>query len=227
MPPQNTATLVRLGIFGLPLAGLLSLVGILGNLGSPDPDVDPRGAAQAVSTTGYFLSQFVGNVLAITLAIFGLLALFAYLVNTRVGRLASLAMVLSVLGLSVVLSFVGIPTYVIPALAQQYLNGQENVIQMVEALFSGKIFAIIILGGLLQFIGFVLFGVAIWRSETLPKWAGVLLIIAGLFLAVPADIPVAVILGSLLLVIAGGWIALSVWRQPSARVETEAQPRVR
>jgi hypothetical protein len=227
MPPQNTATLVRLGIFGLPLAGLLSLVGTLGNLGSPDPDVDPRGAAQAVSTTGYFLSQFVGNVLAITLAIFGLLALFAYLVNTRVGRLASLAMVLSVLGLSMILSFVGIPTYAIPALAQQYLNGQENVIQMVEALFSGKLFAIIILGSLLQFIGFVLFGVAIWRSETLPKWAGVLLVIAGLFLAVPADIPVAVILGSLLLVIAGGWIALSVWRQPSAQVETEAQPRVR
>ena len=77
MPPQNTATLVRLGIFGLPLAGLLSLVGALGNLGSPDPNVDPRGAAQAVSTTGYFLTQFVGNVLAITLAIFGLLALFA------------------------------------------------------------------------------------------------------------------------------------------------------
>jgi O-antigen/teichoic acid export membrane protein len=95
---------------------------------------------------------------------------------------------LSVLGLSVILSFVGIPTYAIPALAQEYLNGQENVIQTVEALFSGKLFAIIILGSLLQFVGFVLFGVAIWRSETLPKWAGGLLVIAGLFLAVPADI---------------------------------------
>ena len=33
-------------------------------------------------TTGYFLSQFVGNVLSLTLLIFGVIALFAYLANT-------------------------------------------------------------------------------------------------------------------------------------------------
>jgi hypothetical protein len=227
MPPQNTATLIRLGIIALPLAGLLSLVGTLGDLGSPDPDVDPRGAAQAVSTTGYFVTQFVGNVLAVTLAIFGVIALFAYLASTRMGRLAFWAMVLNILGLCLLLSFLGIPTYAIPAIGQAYLSGQQNAIQVADAIFSGKLSVIISLSNLLFFIGFVLFGVAIWRSETLPKWAGGLLVIAGLFLAVPADIPVASILGSLLLVIAGGWIALSVWRQPSAQVETEAQPRVR
>lgn len=228
MSPQSNAGLVRLGILALPLAGLLSLVGVLGDLGSPDPEVDPRGAAQAAVTTGYFLTQFVGNTLSVTLAIFGLIALFAYLADTRMGRLATWAMVLSVSGLCLLLSFFGVITLALPALAQEYLNGQQEALQMSDALFSGKTFAVISLAGLPYFIGFILFGVAIWRSETLPKWAGVILAVAGLVLAVPANIPGLNILGTVLLIIAGGWIALSVLRHPSPQaVGDEAQPRVR
>jgi len=201
---------------------------VLGDLGSPDPEVDPGGAAQAASTIGYFLSQFVGNILSVTLVIFGVVALFAYLANTRVRRLASWAMVLSVSGFCLLLAFLGMVTLAIPALAQEYLNGQQNAINIAEALFSAKTFAVIILASLLYFIGFILFGVAIWRSETLPKWAGVLLAVSGLFLAVPADLPVVNLVGTVLFVIAGGWIALSVLRQPSPQVGgDEAQPRVR
>jgi hypothetical protein len=227
MPPQNTAGLIRLGIFGLPLAGLLSLVGTLGDLNSPDPDVDPRGAAQAVSTTGYFLTQFVGNILGVTLAIFGFIALFAYLANTRVGRLASWAMVLNILGLCLLLSFLGVVTYVIPVIGQAYLSGQQNAIQIADAFFGGTTITVVSLASLLYFVGFILFSVAIWRSEALPKWAGVVLAISGLLLALPFPLPAAEVLGSVLLIIAGGWIALSVLRRPSAPAETEAQPRVR
>ena len=60
---------------------------------------------------------------------------------------------------------------------------------------------------MLYLIGFVLFGVAIWRSETLPKWAGALLGVSGLILAVPVDSPILGILGSILLLIAGAWIS--------------------
>ncbi|MCA1737556.1 MAG: hypothetical protein LC740_01625, partial [Actinobacteria bacterium] len=95
-------------------------------------------------------------------------------------------------------------------------------------LFGSRTFALIILAGLLYSIGFILFGVAIWRSETLPKWAGVLLPVAGLPLAVPADIPGLNILGTVLLIVVGGWIALSILRQPSPQaMGGEAQPRVR
>lgn len=226
MPPQNNAGLIRLGILALPLAGLLSLGGALGGLSGPDPDVDPRGAAQTVSTTGYFLSQFVGNVLGVTLAIFGVLALFAYLANTRIERMASWAMVLCILGFGLLLSFLGLPTYAIPAIGQEYLNGQQNAIQIADAIFGGTLFVIISLSSLLYFVGFVLFGVAIWRSETLPRWAGVLLAVAGLLLAVPANLPFVEVLGSILLIAAGGWIALVVLRQPTPS-EPEAQPRVR
>ena len=151
MPPQNNTGLIRLGILALPLAGLLSLVGALGGLSGPDPDVDPRGAAQAVSTTGYFLSQFVGNVLGVTLAIFGVIALFTHLANPRVGRMASWVMVLCILGFGLLLSFLGLPTYAIPAIGQEYLNGQQNAIQIADAIFGGTLFVIISLSSFTVF----------------------------------------------------------------------------
>lgn len=119
---RNTACLIRVGICALPIGGLLVLVGMLSNLGSPDPGNDPTGAAQAASTTGYFLAQFVGNVLGPTLVIFGLFAPFAYLWNTSASSLA-------LLGICMILSFLGSVVYAIPASAHEYLNGQQNSIQ--------------------------------------------------------------------------------------------------
>jgi hypothetical protein len=80
---QQQTNLVRIGILALPLAGLLALFGLVANYDVPDPRTDPRGAAQVLSSTGYFVSQFVGNILGSTLLIFGVLALTAYLVNTK------------------------------------------------------------------------------------------------------------------------------------------------
>ena len=226
MANRNTTGLTRLGILALPLAGLLVLIGNLVGLGIPDPGTDPKGAAQASSSIGFFLIQVFSNVLGDTLAIFGLFALFAYLVNTRAGRLATLGMVLSVSGLGLFLSFQGVFTYAIPALAREYLNGHQDALRLTGAFFSAKVFAIVILAGLLQFLGLALFGVAIWRSGTLSRWSGVLLGVAGVSLALPVNIPFLNALGALLLVIATGWIALSVLRRPSTPVGTEAQPRV-
>jgi hypothetical protein len=225
---QNTAGLIRLGILALPLGALLGFVGNLGGLSTPDPGDDPAGAAQAASTTGYFLIQFIGNVLGPTLGIFGVIALFAYLLHTRGGRLAPFALVLSILGFSLLLSFLGIITYAIPALGQAYVNGQQNALQMTDALFNGKVFVVVTLSGLFIFLGFGLFGVAIWRSETLPKWAGIILAVAGLLLGWPVNVPFLSLLGTLLSVIAGGWIAVEVLRRPLGQAEgAQAQPRVR
>jgi hypothetical protein len=229
---QNTAAVfIRVGILTLPIVGLLVLVGGLFSFGVPSPESYPTEAAQAGSTTGYFLAQIGSQVLGPTLAIFGILALFAYLVNTSVRRLATvvatLAMVLSILGMSMLLSTSGIHAYAVPALAQEYLNGQQNALQLVDTIFRQAI-VVEILANLLIFVGFVLFGVGIWRSGTLPKWAGVLLAVSSLVFAVPAYIPPLVILVSLLLVIAGVEISRGILRQPPpAQMEAEAQPRVR
>ena len=58
----STSNLVRVGILALPVAGLLGLVGLLGRYNTPNPRVDPEAAARTASSTGYFVTQFVGNV---------------------------------------------------------------------------------------------------------------------------------------------------------------------
>jgi hypothetical protein len=80
--------LIRLGILALPLAGLLSLVGLLSRYGTPNPRIDPEAAARTAASAGYFASQFLGNVVGLTMLIFGVLALTAYLANTRARKLA-------------------------------------------------------------------------------------------------------------------------------------------
>ncbi|MBA2783181.1 MAG: hypothetical protein M3Q62_10080 [Actinomycetota bacterium] len=83
-------------------------------------------------------------------------------------------------------------------------------------------------GGLLvivlQFVGNILLGVAVWRSGTLPRWAGALWAAAHVLMYLslvyaqtigPASTPPTVPVGAVLVVISGGWMAWSVLRQPS------------
>lgn len=89
---------------------------------------------------------------------------------------------------------------------------------------------------LLLFVGNVLLRVAVWHSRTLPRWAGAIWAASALLLyplgivmaiTITGSTPRTALLGVLLLVISGGWIAWSVMRQPSTQVVgAEAQPRV-
>ncbi len=82
----------------------------------------------------------------------------------------------------------------------------------------------------------MLLGVAVWRLGTLPRWAGaiwaasaVLMYPLGQVVAmtITGSTPRTVLVGALLIVISGGWIAWSVMRKPSRQLEAaEAQPRI-
>jgi hypothetical protein len=90
---------------------------------------------------------------------------------------------------------------------------------------------------LLLFVGNLLLGVAVWRSGTLPRWAGALLAAAAVFMyplgllitaLVTSSTTPTVLVGALLIVIGGGWMAWSVLHRPSAEAAgVAAQPRVR
>src|ERR687894_1274870 len=96
---QNSTNLVRIGILVLPLSGLLTLTGLLGSYGEPEARVDVEAAAQAASSTGYFISQ-LANIVSLTALIFGVMALAAYLANTRARVWALVAMVSSIAGIA-------------------------------------------------------------------------------------------------------------------------------
>ena len=229
MAPRNGSDgLIRLGVLALPLAGLLALVGLYSCFQLGTGGILATGDNQAIVSSGYFVSDLVGNGLALTLLIFGVVALYAYLANTSVRALALGAMVLSIFGIALQLTQLGVFAYTIPALSRSFLNGHQESIRILDYIFAGPFRIIVTLALLLYVAGFILWGVAIWRSGVLPKWAGVLVAVhAPLLIFGPVSV-VGPLVGAVSALVGGGWIALSVLRSSSpAQVQAEAEPRVR
>jgi len=184
------------------------------------------------------LKHLFGSILGVVLALFGTVALGAYLSRSRTGHLGLVAMVITVLGYALFLTIGGVSAFASPGEGQAYLAGDE---EFAEIAASG--FAVVaqtwtlLLAAMLLLVGNVLLGVAVWRSGTLPRWAGAIWAAAAVVtlllgqviaIAITGSTPPTVLVGALLIVISGGWMAWSVLRKPSARaVGGQAQPRVR
>jgi hypothetical protein len=160
----------------------------------------------------------LGSGLGLILAIFGTFALGAYLARSRAGRLGLVAIVISVFGSALFLMPMGVSTFAAPEEGQAYLAGIEGIPEMTTSFADTAFAATSLLVIVLLFVGNVLLGVAIWRSGTLPRCAGVLWAAAPVFmylgLVYAATIgaqstPPSVLVGALLIVISGGWIAWS------------------
>jgi hypothetical protein len=116
------------------------------------------------------LSHLPGIMLGIILVIFGVIAVGAYLAKgRRSGRLGLAAMVITVAANTLGLPITGWSAFAAPAIGRAYVLGIDDA----ERIDVGSDFIVIfMLTILLAFVGNVLLGVAIWRSRTLPKWAG-------------------------------------------------------
>jgi hypothetical protein len=71
-------------------------------------------------------------------------------------------------------------------------------------------------------LGAILFSIGIRKSGVLPRWAGVLSAVSVLLLAFPLPIHILRLIGGVLQVVAGWWIASSALRQPDVQVEAKA-----
>ena len=231
MSMSNTTNWIRTGLFALPIYGLLTAWSTL----DPQPDQvkDPEAWARFVSTNSYLVSHLLGSTGGTILAIFGVFALGCYLARSRAVRLGLWAMVVTALGHALLLAPSVISTFVTPAIGQAYLAGIEEAMR-VE--FHPAMMVTFLLGLLLAFVGSVLLGVAVWRSGTLPKWAGATWIASALMFYVlgvvlgqattGSSLPTQS-LGALLTAISGGWIAWSAFQKPStAVVDSVARPLV-
>jgi hypothetical protein len=219
---------IRLGLLTLPLAGLLVTWGAIATsalFDFPDAVVGPEEAALAYTSLGYFLSQFVGYVLGLTLLTVGVFALTVYLSEIRRERWTLVAMVLSILGIGLLLSYYGLSTYAVPKLGEAYLDGVQNAVVLANTIYGDPNQSVFYAAFLLYSASFILFGFGVWGSGALPKWAGALLALhAPLFSASLPDL--FSVLGALLLVVGGGWITLAVLRRPTSR-EVRAEPESR
>jgi hypothetical protein len=133
-------------------------------------------------------------------------------------------MVSSIVGIALMLSRAGVFAYAVPALSRSFLDGNPESIRIVDSIFAGPLVTIESVSILLYSAGFVLFGVAIWRSGVLPRWAGVLVAVHTPLVSGPFPL-VGSVAGALLALAGGGWIAFSVLRDPPGRRESLATPR--
>ena len=217
---RNAEGLVRLGMLALPLAGLLALVGLYRSVNLGSGGILATGDNRAIVSAGYLVSVDLGSMLALTVLIFGVVALYAYLANGGQRTLALGAMVSSIVGIALMLSRLGVFAYAVPALSRSFLDGNPESIRIVDSIFAGPLETVESVSILLYSVGFVRFGVSIWRSGVLPRGAGVL--IAAHAPLVSGPFPLA---GAILALAGGGWIAFSVLRDTPGQRESLATPR--
>jgi len=232
MSAPNTLNWIRVGLFALPVYGLLTGWATLDP--QPDQAKETEEWARFVGSTSYLVDHIFGTIGGAILAILGAFALGAYLAGSRAGRLGLAAMVVTVVGQALGLSIGGVTAFATNAIGRAYLAGIEDVMR-VE--FSTALTATLVLVILLLFVGNVLLGVAVWRSETLPRWAGAIWVVSAFsfyvlgavagMLTTGASLPTQPV-GGLLIAISGGWIAWSALRRPAVETaEVQPRPRVR
>jgi hypothetical protein len=237
MAPPNTTRWIGIGLLGLPLYGALTICSSLE--GQPDADTQLEAWARYVTTNYYVISHVFGSILGLICLIFGVFALGVYLATSRAGRMGLWAMVITVLGSALFLPLQGVTTFSAPEEGQAVLAGLEEF-EALPPIFANTVFALTgLVVILLGFVGHILVGVAVWRSGTLPRWAGALWAGANVLMYLslvygstigPASTPFTVPLGAVVLVISGAWMVWSALSGPSgaqAVGAAAAQPRVR
>ena len=157
------------------------------------------------------------------LQLYGFFGLYRYLTYQAESRIAFLAVVLSTTAIALFLGFAtfmavnGFATFMAvnaPVIAELYQQGNQEVIAVVEAIFTSALgLALLGVQAVGYIIGPILFAVAIWRDGRLPRWMGILfaLSIAG-GLAFPVTLATE-LLGAALLLISAGVMAWKGWQE--------------
>jgi hypothetical protein len=235
MSTPNITRWIGIGLLGLPLYGVMTFFSSIDP--QPDPNTHYEAWARFVTTDGYALKHLFLTLLGTIFGIFGTIALGAYLTRSRAGRMGLWAMLITVLGYALFLTWGGVSTFATPIEGQAYLAGIDEYHELPTSLASTLQGVTMLVSIVLAFVGNVLLGVAVWRSGILPKWAGalwaaapVLMYVFGLAYAMTIGAqatPPTVPAGAVLLTIGGAWMAFSVLRRPSAEtIGVGAQPSV-
>jgi hypothetical protein len=197
---------IRFGLLMLVFGSTLGIVGLVLRGPAPLPGMDVEAWAQAATGSNYFIAQVL-YILAYVLPYFGFWALYALLSKVeKVEKIAFWGFMGSVVGTSLALPTLGIISFVSPILAERYLQGDTQLPEIITQVATGQPAIINLSGGTIYFIGTVLLGWAIWRSNENLRWAGFLLALHGLFLVIGFTFFPVLLLGWVLIFIVGLWV---------------------
>lgn len=164
---------INVGAWCLIASGILTLVGLLLRGPIIDHSIQPRAFAMAAASSQHVWAWSL-LLPSLVIQLYGFLGLHAFLAETSQHRWASAGVVLSVAGNGLFLPFAGIIAFVTPVVAKLSLDGNGAVIQIAAEGLTGTFATPFLLASaLFLLLGSTFFGIAIWRSQSLPKWAAV------------------------------------------------------
>ena len=210
------------GAVALILGGIANGLVPLGTTGIPTAPEQNVAFAMGANSLGWRLAMVLALIYQ-ALLVLGSLALYAQLAQTRAERWAFAGLVVTVCLTMLFVPMMGFAAFVVPAVGALIAAGHTDAVAVMDQTFREPFAVLPFLAGLFVNLGPILNGVAVWRSGTFPKWAGVLLIGGGA-LGVPAflDMPqaqmVAPIVGGAALIAVG----VLIWKQPAGN-HTESQ----
>ena len=212
---KNTdQTRLRLGATALILSALLTL----GGLYLRGPLLTDTSNAQVFAESVASPNNLIAETflpLSLVIQLFGFLGMYAYLDSAATQKSSFWGMVFSILGNGLFLPFAGVFAFAIPIVGKLYLAGDADVIQVAAlALAPGTGFFYLIASAIALTIGAVLFGIAMWKRQNLPRWLPVIYVAQALGLSFGASIAyVLEVTGGILLLVFSTVFGVKMWNE--------------
>jgi hypothetical protein len=209
----------RVGVWVLPVYGLANFVGTITS--QPDYKKNFPAYARYIQTTEFRASHLGASVLGTGIGLLGFTALFVYLATrSRRPGVALAGFVMVLLSNMFLVAIFGVATFAQPAIGQAYQAGHQDVVALNSSVYDNHVNVTAAVGILSFFAGVILFAVAIARTASLPRWAGILFA-----LAIPV-FAIGSIMGNLLAQIGALMqIGAAIWIARSASQATQALDR--
>jgi hypothetical protein len=162
---------VRAGLWALPIYGVANLVGTVSS--QPDYHHDFPGYARYIHTPSFLASHLGASLLGTGIGLLGFTALFVYLA-LRESCASVAAFVSTIIGSIYMAAVFGVAAFAQPAIGKAFLAGHHDVIGLNSSVYGTPLNVTVGVGLLLYLAGTVLFAIAISRSGSLPRTAGIL-----------------------------------------------------
>jgi hypothetical protein len=218
------ARAARLGLWALPVWAALLCVSTVTE--QPNPTTDLAGWSRYVTTPEFLASHLVASILGAAIGALGLVALGAVLASRGHPRAGLWVMVTGVFANVVSAAGFGVAALAQPAIGRDYLAGHTaQASLLVRTVVNGEWMTVTaITGGVLLIASTVIAGVAVARTGSLPRAAGIGFAISVVLFAIaniPDKGPWQAIAAALICAFTA-WIALAAGRRgaPAAAGDT-------
>lgn len=216
---------IRLGILCLLASGIFSAIGLplRGPIILPDQDAVRWAEVALISTHNIAWAILLPS---LVIQLFGFMALYAYVKDSKHESLAFWGMVLSIAANGLFLPSTGILAFSDPEVAKLVQAGTPQALQIASSGVSGALSGpILAISGIMLLIGSVLVALLLWLSPLLPRWTAIPYLLHAFALTIIAPLSyTAERVGGVLLLVVVIPITMVVWRGTAARAGGEERP---